>query len=357
MKLVILNDTHAGVRNSSEIFIEYQRRFYQDVLFPYMDKHNIKKIVHGGDYYDHRKYVNFKALNANRKNFIEPMVERGITMDIIPGNHDVAYKNTNDLCSLKELLGYYKKHINIVMSPTVMDYDGFKLALLPWINPENYDESMQFIQTCNAEWLLGHLEVIGVEMMRGVTNTHGIDPSLFSRFEKVLSGHFHTRSVLGNIEYLGSQMEFTWSDYNDPKFFHVIDTETRELTPVRNPITIFEKVVYNDAEIDYNSNDYKLPELNDKYVKIVVAKKTDPYLFDKFVSRIQNEFNLHDLKIVESFDEFLGSNVDLSDNVKIEDTSELLDNYIEQVETELDKERLKTAMRMIYVEALNMEIS
>lgn len=355
MKLVLLNDTHAGVRNSSEIFIEYQRKFYLNVLFPYMDKHSIKKIVHGGDYYDHRKYVNFKALNANRKNFIEPMVERGITMDIIPGNHDVAYKNTNDLCSLKELLGYYKQNINILMNPTVMDYDGFKLAMLPWINPENYEESMKFIQTCNAEWLFGHLEVIGVEMMRGIENTHGMDPSVFSRFEKVLSGHFHTRSILGNIEYLGSQMEFTWSDYNDPKFFHVIDTETRELTRVRNPITIFEKVVYNDQEIDYNSS-FDVSKLNEKYVKLIVAKKTDAYAFDKFLTKIQNESTLYDLKIVETFDEFLGSNVELSDNVQIEDTSELLDNYIEKVETDLDKDKLKSFMKTIYVEALNMEI-
>ena len=354
MKIVLLSDTHAGVRNSSEVFIEYQRKFYQDVLFPYMDAHGIKKIVHGGDYYDHRKHVNIKALNANRKHFIEPMVERDITMDIIPGNHDVTYKNTNDLCSLKELLGYYKQHINIVMDPTVMEYDGFKLALLPWINPENYEESMDFIKTCSADWLFGHLEVIGVEMMRGITNTHGLEPSVFSRFEKVLSGHFHIRSTLGNIQYLGSQMEFTWSDYNDPKFFHVIDTETRELTPVRNPITIFKKVVYNDQEVDYNK-DFKIPDLNDKYVKVVVAKKTDPHMFDKFVSEIQNTFNLHDLKIIESFDEFLGSNVDLSEDVEIEDTSELLDNYIEQVETDLDKDKLKGIMKTIYTEALAME--
>jgi hypothetical protein len=355
MKLVLLNDTHAGVRNSSEIFIEYQRKFYQDVLFPYMDEHGIKKIVHGGDYYDHRKYVNFKALNANRKHFIEPMVERGITMDIIPGNHDVAYKNTNDLCSLKELLGYYKKNINIVMNPTVMDYDGFKLALLPWINPENYEESMKFVNTCDAAWLFGHLELVGFEMMKGIPNNHGMEASVFSRFEKVLSGHFHTKSIRGNIEYLGSQMEFTWSDYNDPKYFHVIDTETREITPVKNPITIFEKIVYNDQEIDYNV-DYDLVNLDHKYVKIVVAHKSDAYAFDKFVSKVQNQA-IHDLKIVESFDEFLGDNVELDDSIKIEDTPNLLENYIDKVDTDLNKEKLKNLMKSVWVEALNMEIS
>ena len=35
MKIAILNDTHAGIRNSSEIFIEQQELFYKtDVIYP-----------------------------------------------------------------------------------------------------------------------------------------------------------------------------------------------------------------------------------------------------------------------------------------------------------------------------------
>jgi len=60
MKVAILNDTHAGCRNSSDIFIKYQERFYNEVFFPYMEKHDIKQILHLGDYYDHRKYVTSK---------------------------------------------------------------------------------------------------------------------------------------------------------------------------------------------------------------------------------------------------------------------------------------------------------
>ena len=50
-------------------------------------------------------------------------------MDIIPGNHDTFYKNTNDLQQFKELLGHYMNEVNIVMKPTVMDFDGFKIGL------------------------------------------------------------------------------------------------------------------------------------------------------------------------------------------------------------------------------------
>ena len=352
MKIAILNDTHCGIRNSADIFINYQRKFYEDVFFPYLLENDIKQIIHLGDYYDHRKYVNFKALNENRAHFLDKLREYGITMDIIPGNHDVFYKNTNELCSLKELMGHYMNEVNIIMEPKVMNYDGLDIARIPWINNQNYHDSVKFIQNCNAPVVGAHLELVGFDMMKGVKNTHGMTTELFDRFELVLSGHFHTRSSRGNIHYLGSQMEFTWADAHDPKYFHVLDTDTRELTPVRNTESIFEKVMYNDEKIDYNI--IPIDHLKDKFVKIVVESKTNPFIFDRLIDRI-NQLGVHDLKIAETFDEFTGANVD-DEGISVEDTTELLDGYVDNVETELDKDKIKGIMRSLYVEASNMEI-
>jgi DNA repair exonuclease SbcCD nuclease subunit len=352
MKIAIINDTHCGMRNSSDIFIQYQEKFYEEVFFPYLKEHGIKQIIHLGDYYDHRKFINFKAQNANRQMFLNVLKEEGIHMDIIPGNHDVFYKNTNELCSLKELLGYYTSNVNIVMKPKVLDYDGCSIALLPWINSENYVDSINFIKTCKASILGAHLELVGFDMMKGLPNAHGMTTEHFDRFETVLSGHFHTKSSQGNIHYLGSQMEFTWADADDPKYFHVLDTETRELTPVHNPHTIFEKVVYNDEETDYNS--YDVTRLNDKFIKVIVAKKKDPYMFDRFIDKI-NQQNVYELKIAETFDEFVGENIS-DEVVSLEDTTQLLDSYVDAVETDLDKDKIKNLMRNLFVEAQNLEI-
>ena len=215
MKVAILNDTHCGVRNSSDIFLNYQERFYKEIFFPYLKEHNIKNILHLGDYYEHRKFVNFKALNANRHHFLEPMRDAGITMDIIPGNHDVYFKNTNELCSLKELLGYFTSNVNIIMKPKVIDYDGLGVAVIPWINNGNYTEYCDFALNCKADILGAHLELKGFDMMPGISNPHGMSADIFSRFEHVLSGHFHTKSSKGNVTYLGAQMEFTWADVDD----------------------------------------------------------------------------------------------------------------------------------------------
>jgi len=352
MKIAILNDTHCGIRNSSDIFIEYQKRFYENVFFPYLIKNDIKQILHLGDYYDHRKYVNFKALNENRAHFLDKLREYGITMDIIPGNHDVYYKNTNELCALKELMGHYMNEINIIMEPKVMNYDGLDIALVPWINNQNYHEYTNFIQNCKAPILGAHLELTGFDMMKGVKNTHGMGTELFDRFEMVLSGHFHTKSSRDNIHYLGSQMEFTWADAHDHKYFHILDTDTRELKPVHNTETIFEKIMYNDANIDYNSID--VSHLKDKFVKVIVEKRENPFVFDRLIDRI-NQLGVHDLKIAETFDEFTGANVD-DEGISVEDTSELLNGYVDNVETDLDKDKIKGIMRSLYVEASNMEI-
>lgn len=352
MKLAIISDTHAGIRNSSDIFADNSNQFYSDVFFPYLRREGIRHIVHLGDVFDNRKFINFKSLHNYRKSFLSKLREYGIHMDVIPGNHDTYYKNTNELNSLKELLGHYMGEVTIHMDPTVVEYDGFRLALLPWVCSDNYNKSMEFIQKCKADWLGGHLELTGFDVLKGVPAHSGMDPSLFSRFEQVISGHYHTGSEKGNIKYLGTQMEFFWSDADDPKYFHVLDTETRELTAIRNPHTLFTKIYYDDSKNDYT--DYDVTVCDKKFVKIVVINKSDLFTFDRFIDRIQ-ERPIHELKIAENFNEFLGENVK-DESIQLEETETLLDSYVESADTDLDKDRLKMSMRELLTEAQTLEI-
>mgnify|MGYP000647865862 CR=1 FL=1 len=351
MKIAILNDTHCGIRNSSDIFMKYQERFYTEVFFPYLLENDIKHILHLGDYYDNRKTINFKALQHNRKIFLEPMRKHGITMDIIPGNHDVYYKNTNELNALKELQGHYMNEVNLILEPRVMDYDGLKVGLIPWINDENEKESLEFISKCKADVIGAHLELTGFEMQRGMPCHDGMSPEIFSRFEMVLSGHFHTRSSIGNIHYLGSQMEHFWSDVADNKYFHILDTTTRELTPVHNPVTIYEKIYYDHEQM---SKFQDLKYLDEKFVKLIVVNKGDHYEFERFVDRIQAQ-KIHELKIAEDFKEFLGENV-VDDKISLDDTETIVYNYIDAVNTDLDKDRIKREVSELMTEAQTMEI-
>jgi DNA repair exonuclease SbcCD nuclease subunit len=354
MKLAILNDTHCGIRNSSDIFLDNAEKFYSDIFFPYLLENSISHIVHLGDIFDNRKFINFRALHRHRKMFLNKLREYKITMDIIPGNHDTYYKNTNDLNSLKELLGHFTDVINIIMEPTVMNYDGLDFALIPWIAADNEQKTLEFLNNTSAQYVGGHFELNGFAMGKGTGEmTHGMDPVVLERFQGVYSGHYHTRSSKGHIHYLGSQMEFFWNDGHDPKFFHIFDTDTKDLTAIRNPNTLFHRIYYDDTKEDFLKYDFS--QVENKFVKIVVINKTDLFTFDRFVDTIQGK-KIHELKIAENFTEFVGENVE-DGEVLLEDTTTLLDSYVDAVDTDLDKDRIKGQMHDLMIEAQTLEIA
>ena len=350
MKIAILNDTHAGVRGDMVEMSKYAGRFYEEVFFPYLDEHDIKHIIHLGDYFDRRKYINFSTLKADKKHFIEPMLERGITMDLILGNHDVYYKNTNDV-NAPELLLFESDNINIIYQPEVREYDGVNVALVPWINPENYADSVEFLMSANADTCMGHFEFEGALMMPGMTCQHGLDHSYVKRFDKVYSGHFHQKSEFANIKYLGSQMQFTWSDYGDEKYFHIFDTDTREMRPIHNPITMFEKLFYDDTKESFetiSNKDYT--KYKGKFTKVIVVNKDNPYWFDSMLDKLHEASPLH-VSVVDDHKHM--DLMDDSDIEGVEDTLTILEKYIDGLEIQGQKKPLFDLMTSLYNEALD----
>tara|TARA_R100000458_G_C8277781_1_gene253472 strand:+ start:4742 stop:5803 length:1062 start_codon:yes stop_codon:yes gene_type:complete len=351
MKIALLNDTHCGVRNNNQMFAEYQGRFYREVFFPYLDEHNIKHIIHLGDYFDRRRDVNFYSLHKNYEHFIEPMRERGITMDLIVGNHDIYFKSTNELNSPDYLLNF--DNVNVYKDPITKNYDGLDIALLPWINSENEEECHEFLQLSNAPFVMSHLEVNGGMMSPGHYHGGGTPQSWFERFEQVFSGHFHHKSTLGNIRYLGSQMEFTWNDFGDDKYFHVFDTETREIEMVKNPLKMFHKVFYDDTnETLMTIKKKNFSHLENTFVKVIVTNKNEPYWFDVFVEELIKA-NPADLKVVEDH-----SNLDVLNEDELvgdaEDTLTILTKHIDSLNIDGDKTKLDTLMRSLYTESLDI---
>jgi hypothetical protein len=64
---------------------------------------------------------------------------------------------------------------------------------------------------------------------------------------------------------------------------------------------------------------------------------------------------VHELKIAENFEEFVGSSVE-DDKVSVESTEELLSSYIDAVETPLDKTRIKHTVHELMIEAQTLDI-
>ena len=232
-------------------------------------------------------------------------------------------------------------------NPKEVTFDGLNILFMPWICDETYDESIHAIEHSNSEILMGHLEIKGFEMNRGFMNEQGLDKTIFKRFEKVISGHFHKKSDDGHIYYLGTQFEITWNDYKDPKGFHIFDTQTRELTRVSNPLRIFKKIVYDDTKTDYNKLD--IERYDNSFIKMFISQKTDDDMYDKFVARLYDTLNIYELNIFEDSGDVTSSvREDILEQG--EDTLTFLGKYIDQLDTNLDKQKLKDYTKELYTE-------
>ena len=349
MKIALVTDTHFGARGDHLAFDKQFDKFYTETFFPTLVERGIKNVIHLGDMFDRRKYINYLTLRNCRKYFFDPMLKLGIKLDVIVGNHDVFYKNTNDINSPGLLLQQYS-NLSAYDRPVELTYDGLDILMLPWICTDNYEDSMTMIKDTSATVCLGHLELAGFQMHRGQVNDHGFSPSIFNRFDLVCTGHFHHRSSNGPIHYLGNPYELTWADYEDPRGFHIFDTETRELEFIVNPNRMFYKIFFNDQ---YQTEAYEYQYLKDCFVKVIVQTKENQVNFDMLIDRLE-KVGPADLQVVDDH-----LNMDLEDNDDIlesaEDTLTLLSRFCEQIDTKADKKKLDLLLRELYSEAINLE--
>ena len=352
MKIALITDTHWGVRNDNSAFLDNNKKFLDDIFFPYLDTHGIGTVIHLGDLVDRRKYLNINTAKRLREDFISPLHRREIRPHLIIGNHDTYFKNTNSVNSIREIYG---NDFQIFESAKEVIFDGVPILFIPWICDDNRDETLRLISTTNAQICMGHLELAGFEMYRGSPISHGDDRGLFGRFDMVLSGHYHHRSSAGNIFYLGSHAEFTWSDYDDPKGFHILDTETRELAFIENPFKMFRKMWYNDKDVTTEALlDRDFSKYAGAYVKLIVQGKDNPFAFDLFTTKLY-EANPIEVVIVEDH-----RNMDTIDENDLlneaEDTLTILSKYIGTLETSVDTKELDNLMHSLYNEAMKMEV-
>jgi DNA repair exonuclease SbcCD nuclease subunit len=354
MKIALITDTHWGVRNDNIAFMDNSKRFLDETFFPTIKREEIRTVIHLGDLVDRRKYININTASRLRQDFLEPLANGGYDVHFIAGNHDTYFKNTNKVNALQELVVdkySFKVHDQL---PRELEFDGTIVLMLPWICNENREVCLHKIKTTPAQIVMGHLELQGFEMFRGSIVSHGDDPALFDRFDVVMSGHYHHRSSRGNIHYLGSHAEFTWSDYSDPRGFHIFDTETRQLTFIENKFTMFDKFWYDDTSILTPSEGWDMSHYKGKIVKVIVKNKTDPYLFDRCIEQFEKDGVL-EMQIVE---DHLNLGVAEDEDIvnEAESTVSIFKKYIEQVNSaNLDKEKLEKTIVELYNEALAIE--
>ena len=346
MKIAIITDQHFGARKGSKLFHDYFKKFYDNVFFPYLEEHKIDTVIDMGDTFDNRRSVDLWSIDWAKETYFDRLQEMGITLHSIVGNHTAYYKDTNEVNTIDLLLKEYT-NITTYSETTSIEVGGLNILLVPWINEENKEATLGLIKASQASVCMGHLELNGFVATAGHVMDHGMDINPFKKFNKTFSGHYHTRSNVDNIYYLGNPYEMFWNDCEDARGFTIFDTETLEQTPINNPYRLFYKIYYED----HNYKLFNTKELKNKIVKVIVRKKTDQKLFDKFIDKLYST-GINDIKIVENYvlqesEDFIAE--------EDENTIGVLNRYIDESDFEGDKTLIKGIFQKIYAEACEVD--
>lgn len=350
MHVAFITDIHFGARANSQIFLDNQERFYREIFFPELERLGVKTIVNLGDTWENRTALNPVTLKRAQDFYFDEIDRRGMKQIMIMGNHDTFYRNTNDVNLIEFLEKMYPESVKIVRKPTVMNMDGVKFGLIGWINKENLAESLEWLETVDADFIGGHFEINDFEMTRGHVATHGFDRKMFKRFEHVYSGHFHVRSTIGNITYLSNPSQTSWGDHGLEKGFHIFDTKTRTMNPVNNPFEMYK-------EIEWGAHDAKPEDFAGVYGRINV-RNFDSFSraeLDLFVNAAQE--HAIQMQVVETAVEQDGVVVEADEVVGIWG---IIDGYIEEAvgaKETIDPDVLKKEFRQLYDDAsANLEV-
>ena len=345
MKVAIITDQHFGARKNSKLFHDYFLKFYNNVFFPTLEEYGITTVVDMGDTFDSRKGIDFSALSWAKNNYYDRLQEMGVKVHTIVGNHTAYYKNTNNVNAVDLLLREYD-NVTVYSEPTEVLLDKLKVLFIPWINQENETKTLKLIEKTTCLCAMGHLELQGFRVNKQIVMEHGLEGKLFDKFDRVYSGHYHTRSTNGTVFYLGNPYEIYWTDVGDTRGFTIFDTETLEHTPVNNPYKMFYNIYYEDT----NYQTFDTREYENKIVKVVVRKKSDTKKFEKFIDKLYSS-GVAELKIVENFAIHEDENFEVFES---EDTLSILNRYIEEAEINLDKSIVQKVIQEIYQEACEL---
>lgn len=318
------------------MFGRYINRFFRDVFFRYIDENKIKHVVHCGDIVDRRKTINFITARNLHQSFVKPCVDRGLNVTCLIGNHDVYFKDTNEINALTELYSETPRGFRFISEPTTFEIEGTAIDAYPWINKTNEADSLALMAAPNAKIALGHFELAGFEVSKGQVIEHGMDYNLLANYQIVGSGHYHEKSSRGRIHYFGCPYPITWSDYESFRGFHILDLDTLTFEFIENPLTIFKKVFYDDSKPDHVLfTEAEDAAVDGCIVKLIVEHKAHPAKFDEFYDILEAQGPLS-ITIQQDVKKANHDEVEVSGT---EDTLTMIKKYAEATEVPNDKHK------------------
>ena len=361
MKIAVLSDIHFGCRSNSKVFLDHFLEFFQEEVVKRCAHLGIRHLVIAGDLFDHRKLTSTEILHELNHRFWPEVWGQFVHVMILPGNHDVYHTNTLRVNALETLVPKPPPPINnrldLIMNPRTMEFEGRNILFVPWICEENEAECLDAIRaarTTDIRHVIGHFHLKGFNIGSGQVAEDGHDGNIFEGYQEVASGHFHTLSekTVGptTIRYLSCPYEMTWADWNDPKGFHILDTEDGKYTFYRNPKRLFNKIRWSDMTkvLSRHTTSVAVQEYAGTYCRVIKDDDTTT-CFESFMENLEKV--ALDVKVVEQQEKLV---VAQQDELVIADTDDVWEHIRAGIreKNEVDQTKLEALFRELHKEAL-----
>jgi hypothetical protein len=201
-KIVHFTDLHLGLRNNSREHNSACENFIKWMI----SESKIKKIttcLFSGDFHHVRSAINISTLNYS-VSCLRLLSENFDNVVMIPGNHDLWYRDKREINSLP----YVEEFKNIHFLNEITTIDDF--AFVPWLTGDEWKEVAKIKQP----WMFGHFELPSFMMNAQISMPdHGqLSQKHFEHQKMVFSGHFHKRQNQGKIWYTGNCFPHNYSD-------------------------------------------------------------------------------------------------------------------------------------------------
>ncbi|BCN29732.1 exonuclease SbcCD subunit D [Anaeromicropila herbilytica] len=302
MKFIHTADLHIG-KFVNEFSMLKDQEYILNQMIDIIEEEQADGLIIAGDIYD-RSIPPAEAVSV-LDNFLSRLVDKGIRIFMISGNHD-SPERIGFAKSIVEEKGLYiaGTYDGNARSITLQDkYGNLNIHLLPFVKPavvkyylqedkiEDYHHSVEAmikkfdIVENERNILLTHYfitsgatipEISDSESVISVGGVDNVDASVFEGYDYVALGHIHRPQIIGgsHIRYAGSPIKYSFSEVHHKKSVTVIelkekgkvDIRTRELTPIHNMRKIkgnLKELMSEDIIKEADVNDYIQATLTD----------------------------------------------------------------------------------------------
>lgn len=293
MKTAIIGDIHVGVRSGNKHFRKFIKKYLWEITDKLFDM-GIRMMIGLGDLTDNQTSIQHQDHDVITEWF-EYLRSKGMKFICIVGNHDSTFKHKITSNTPRKLSDKFD-NILVIDKPTWIGPDLY----LPWICSDNRDECLKEIDK-GGRYCFAHLELCGYKMNPSYTMEAGMNDSLFAGFKQVFTGHYHMKSVKGNIRYVGTPYPITRVDMGCVRGIHTLDFETEELIFIESDPhqSLLQEIVYDGSETIARITKYdSYSHVRGTILNVICTIKMTPGTRAKLKEYI-NTLDLIDLEIIE----------------------------------------------------------